>query len=103
MQAHRNLLFSTPRHGWRVTLNFPSGLLHHSCSRNNLTFCWKELWLKLDLQDIVGLEASKRFQLQDMRMPLDNASIQRLLTPPVEVGGFGECLEDGLPGRLLSG
>jgi len=45
----------------------------------------KELWKKLDLQDIVGFEASKRFQLQDMRMPLDNASIQRLLTPPVEV------------------
>lgn len=41
--------------------------------------------MKLDLQDIVGFEASKRFQLQDMRMPLDNASIQRLLSPPVEV------------------
>ena len=46
---------------------------------------WKELWRKLDLEDIVGFEASKRFQLQDMRMPLDNASIQRLLSPPVEV------------------
>jgi len=81
----------------------PAGFMYFDFVAKGALFSkFEELWKKLDLQDIVGFEASKRFQLQDMRMPLDNASIQRLLTPPVEISTYAAFAFDAYYAFLIA-
>ena len=58
---------------------------HEGCG-----YVGQELWGQLQLEDIVGVEATKKYHMDEMKVPLKNASVMKLLqrdTSQAEMGG----------------